>query len=82
MTIKVDKNVPMPHQRADHSHLGKYQFTFMEMAVGESVFIPFPLGKGGIARLSALYLKIQHDHGKKFTRRKQGTAGYRIWRTA
>jgi len=72
---KFDKHIPIPD-----SHAGGFTATIMEMSVGDSFFTT-----KGRENFSSMITLCQKKSGRRFTtrsRRENGEAGYRIWRTA
>lgn len=80
MTIKIDKNVPMPSRRA-----GSLRYPWSEMVVGDSFFVKAN-DKGQQTNLilqSATQWMRRTGSTYKFSTRKvieKGVAGIRVWR--
>ncbi len=81
MTIKIDKNVPLPVRRTNHKML----YPFAEMEIGDSFLVPLPPGKliedhrSNISACAAGFRKRYPSYA--FTTRVEGD-GVRCWRVA
>ena len=83
MTVKIDKNIPIPPPR---SVLGKgylSQYEWETMKVQDSFFIPCEnIDHARRTQKHALVVGNQHQGKKKFTTRlSYDPPGVRVWRT-
>lgn len=75
MTIKIEKNIPMPTRAASKPRAEKYAI-LRQLEVGDSFAVPI--------KVPALYnhaRRVAKDTGRKFVVRPEGE-GSRVWRKA
>jgi hypothetical protein len=82
--IKIDENVPIPPRVGNPANLQPRarKYPWLEMKVGQSFFVPLPLGRTFSAH--SCWLKNNKKTKLKFETRRvveDGNHGVRIWRT-
>lgn len=75
MSIKIEKNIPMPARAASKSRAEKYP-ELRQLDVGDSFMVLI-----GTAALSSHARRVAKDTGRKFLVRPEGE-GSRVWRKA
>lgn len=81
MTYQIEKNIPMLSARA-----ASHNYPYGDMEVGDSFLVKTEgvneLSVSRRLRSSAYVYASKSGDGKKFTVRKVGDEGFRVWRVA